>query len=154
MRFLFPLFVFLFFAVGSNAQLLSVKVVRVIDGDSIHVKDSFDRYHIIRFFGIDAPELNQSFGQSAKKYLADLIYNQMINVRFLEKDIYGRTMAYVFDSDGRNINLEMIKTGHAWVYKKYHLDPKWVKFETSAKQAKIGLWKYKSPVPPWIFRRG
>ena len=135
------------------SQALSVNVIRVIDGDSIHVKGPNDQYIIIRLFGIDAPELGQHYGKAAKKKLKQLVDDQLVTAQLLETDIYGRTLALLYNRDGININLEMIKTGYAWVYRKYHTDPKWLQFENHAKENRLGLWKKRSPKPPWIFRR-
>ena len=141
------------FITSVHSQALSVNVIRVIDGDSIHVKRANDQYIIIRLFGIDAPELGQSYGKAAKKKLMQLVDNQLLSVQLLEKDTYGRTLALLYNKDGININLEMVKTGYAWVYRKYHADPKWLQFENRAKEKRLGLWKKRSPKPPWIFRR-
>jgi len=46
----------------------------------------------------------------------------------------------------------MVQDGLAWHYKKYSSDKALAKAETKAKEACLGLWKVKAPVPPWKFR--
>ena len=147
------LLVFLFISVAIYPNLTTGKVVRVIDGDSIHVKINDEQFLIVRLFGIDAPELDQRFGQRSKKYLSTLILNQVIQLQFLELDNYGRRLAIIFNDEGLNINLDLIETGHAWVYQNYFADPKWLSLQRKAKEGRKGLWRKTSPIPPWVFRR-
>jgi len=147
------LLIFLFVSVSIYPNLITGKVVRVLDGDSIHVKINDDQFVMIRLFGIDAPELDQRFGRQSKKYLSTLILNQQIQLQFLELDNYGRRLAIIFNDKGRNINLDLIESGHAWVYQNYYSDPKWLSLQHQAKEERKGLWHKTSPIPPWLFRR-
>jgi endonuclease YncB( thermonuclease family) len=58
-----------------------------------------------------------------------------------------------------DINLEQIKLGMAWYYKKYkgELEQEdrisYVQAEQEAKKGKLGLWLDENPVPPWDFRK-
>ena len=61
--------------------------------------------------------------------------------------------------DGEDMNLEQIKAGLAWHYKKYQneqtpTDRKlYSKAEIKAREAKRGLWHDPEPVPPWEYRK-
>ena len=58
------------------------------------------------------------------------------------KDRYGRTLAYLYLSDGRLVNREMVAQGFAHAYTKYpfrHLDD-FVVAEREAREAGRGLW--------------
>lgn len=46
----------------------------------------------------------------------------------------------------------MVKTGMAWVYRKYATNQAYYSAEETAKTNKIGLWSQPNPVPPWEFR--
>ena len=46
------------------------KVVKVSDGDTVHVLDQTRRKHKIRLGGIDAPERKQAFGKKSKENLS------------------------------------------------------------------------------------
>ena len=75
-----------------------------------------------------------------------------MTVKSYGTDRYGRTLGVVF-VDGKNVNLEMVKSGLAEVYRgksatDLNLDPYW-KAEPEAKKSKQGMWslgdKYVSP---------
>ena len=73
----------------------------------------------------------------------------------MDTDRYGRTVAKVY-RDGRDINREMIREGHAWVYRKYLRDPSLLEDERRAREAHAGLWGLPEAhrVPPWEWRQG
>ena len=63
------------------------KVTRVYDGDTIKAK-GHDIEIKVRLVGIDAPETSkkkhepgQPYSQQAKKYLADLVLNKVVDVK-------------------------------------------------------------------------
>ena len=68
------------------------------------------------------------------------------------RDNFERPLAQVYVGD-KHINLEMIKLGLAWHFKKYNQDEVLAKAETEAKEAKLGLWTKESPMAPWDYRR-
>ena len=149
----FRILTFLLISVPTFCDLIPAKIVRVIDGDSVHVKKNESDYFVVRLFGIDAPELDQRFGRRSKKYLEKLTLNQSVKIQLFTKDNYGRQLALIFDKAGRNINLEMVQSGYAWVYQHYNPDPKWLGLQEQAKNGQLGLWQRSKPIPPWIFRR-
>lgn len=56
--------------------------------------------------------------------------------------------------NGKNINIEMVKGGYAWIDKRY-LGGSYVDYllaEKEAREARRGLWKYDNPVSPREFR--
>ena len=137
----------------SFAKPIDAVVVQVIDGDSIQVQQNNKRYILVRLFGIDAPELNQPYGLKSKRYLQKKVLNKPVKIKLLSRDSYGRRLAILFDSDGRNVNLDLIRNGFAWVYKQYYSDPKWLAIQEQASHERVGLWSQKKPIPPWIYRR-
>jgi hypothetical protein len=56
----------------------------------------------------------------------------------------------------RHINREMIREGHAWIYRQYLEDKTMLDDETHARNGKVGLWGLPESqrVPPWDWRRG
>ena len=114
----------------------AVRLVRVVDGDTIVVK--LDEEEIkVRFIGVDAPESvhsdeseNTPEGELAAEYLKsivkaeDTLYLQYDEERI---DVYGRTLAYVWMEDKVDITNEadavkymlnaiMVKAGFAEPY--------------------------------------
>jgi len=136
------------FPVTFNAQ-----VVRVIDGDTIHViRDNQDRVKV-RLFGIDAPELNQRDGAASGRYLSVRIGDQSVQIVSHGYDDYGRLLGEVIDSSGVNINEEMVRYGLAWVYRRYVKTTDWLTLEKTARAHGAGLWRRRHPVPPWQHRK-
>jgi len=130
-----------------------VRVVGVSDGDTVTVLTADKQQIKIRLAGIDAPESSQAFGNRAKQALADKVGGKTIEVVQQSKDRYGRTVADLY-LEGRWINLELVAEGWAWHYRQYSRDQRLADAETAARQAGLGLWADKDPVPPWGFRRG
>ena len=108
--------------------------------------------HKIRLHGIDAPEKKQAFGNASRKFLSGLVANREVRVTCSKRDRYGRIVGIVF-LDGRDVNLEMLKAGLAWHYKKYDSTPAYAQAEAEARAAKRGLWQDKSPIEPESFRK-
>ena len=73
-------------------------------------------------------------------------------VEWKENDTYGRTLGKV-RQDGVDVNLQMVKDGMAWHYKKYSKSSELSGAEAEAKAGKKGLWADPSPMPPWEFRK-
>jgi len=129
------------------------KVVGVADGDTVTVLTADKQQIKIRLAGIDAPESSQAFGNRAKQALAEKVAGKTIEVVEQSKDRYSRTVADLY-VEGRWINLELVAEGWAWHYRQYSKDQRLADAEATARQAGLGLWADKDPVPPWGFRRG
>ena len=123
-----------------------VKVIRVIDGDTIEIEGG-DR---VRYIGIDTPETVdprkpvQCFGVEASRKNKELAEGKEVRLEkdITDKDKYGRLLRYVWIGESM-INLELVKQGFASSYSyppdiKYQDD--FVKAEREARDAKRGLW--------------
>jgi endonuclease YncB( thermonuclease family) len=77
-------------ALLQTEQQLNVKVIRVIDGDSVVVRDQNNATIQIRLKGIDAPESSQAFGPEAKAKLTELSLNKDVQIYWTKIDPYGR----------------------------------------------------------------
>ena len=135
------------------------KVTRVYDGDTILVVRDRTDIRKVRLVGIDAPETSrkryepgQPYSQQSKKYLTSLVLNRTVTITSYDLDVYNRVLGVVF-WEGININLQMVRSGLAEVYrgnppKGLDLEPYW-KAEKQAKAAMRGMWglgdKYISP---------
>lgn len=145
--------------ISAKETIIVGKVVGVSDGDTVTVLDENNKQQKIRLEGIDAPESKQDFGEKAKKNLSDLIYGKEVTVISNKTDKYGRKVGKIL-LDGKDINLEQIKSGYAWHYKQYaeeqsKTDQKlYADAEVTAKGAKLNLWSLNNPVAPWNFRNG
>ena len=139
-------------------QTLSGRVVRIADGDTITVLDSSKTQHRIRLQGIDAPESKQGFGTQSKKKLSGMIFGKDVEVVYEKNDQYGRLVGKVL-LEGRDINLEQVRSGMAWHYKEYEREQSsedrelYARAEDEARSARRGLWVGRNPVEPSEFRR-
>ena len=134
-----------------SAGELVGKVVAVTDGDTITVLVE-QRQVKVRLNGIDAPERRQPFGVKSREALAALVHEKDVRVETSGEDRYGRTLGTVFVGEC-NVNREMVRNGLAWHYKRYSKDEELAELEVKAREAKIGLWADKDPVPPWEWRK-
>lgn len=138
------------------AKTLLGHCVGVADGDTCTLlltdAEGAKKTERIRFHGIDAPESHQAYGQAAKKFVSDLIYDKDIRVEVQTRDKYGRLVGKVFVGD-TNVNLEVVKAGYAWWYRQYGAGETAIaEAEAAARTAGHGLWLDKNPVAPWDFR--
>jgi endonuclease YncB( thermonuclease family) len=131
--------------------------VGVSDGDTLTVLDQSNQQHKIRLNGIDAPELNQDFGQAAKRNLSSLVFDQEVIVNWDSRDRYGRIVGKVM-AGPIDVNCEQIRAGYAWYFRKYAGDvatpdrPLYEQIEQEARAAGRGLWRQPNPIPPWEWR--
>ncbi|MBI1677913.1 hypothetical protein EMG93_17070 [Escherichia coli] len=61
-------------------------------------------------------------------------------------------LGLVMNSDGKQINCEIIRAGAAWVYVKYDIDSELPAIEQEARQNKRGLWQQANVVATWELR--
>ncbi len=139
-------------------------VTRIIDGDMIQALYG-EVEKRIRLIGIDTPEsrvnrkamkdANMSehdiktiveMGQKAKAYVDGLIKRgNFITIEFDVKkmDRYGRLLCYVYLSNGKMLNEEIVEAGYANVMTippnvKY--EDKFLSAYKQARESKVGLW--------------
>lgn len=139
------------------AATLDGRVVGVTDGDTITVLDDANVQHKIRLSGIDAPERAQPFGDRSKTNLSRLTFDQRAQVEWTKRDRYQRVIGKVL-VNGRDVNLEQVKSGMAWWYRAYAREQSpqdredYEVAEFRAKSSRTGLWSEKNPLPPWDWR--
>ena len=151
---LLSLLLLLFIPVFASAETFEGKVVGIADGDTITVLVAKQPVKV-RLAEIDTPERGQPWGSRAKQALSDKVYQELVEVRVVTTDRYGRTVGHV-SLGNRHINREMIREGHAWAYRSYLEDETLLDDEMHAKENRIGLWGLSETqrVPPWDWRRG
>ncbi len=141
----------------AQQRTITGKVVAVDDGDILTVLDAEKRQHKIRLDGIDAPESVQAFGDKARQSLSDLVRGKTVTVTSFRVARNGWIVGKV-TLDGKDINLEQIRRGSAWFYRKYanelsQVDARIYELaETDARDKGRGLWAGPGPIPPWELR--
>ena len=110
----------------------------VIDGDTIHIGK-----HKIRFQGMNAPELDEPYGQQAKWTLQKLVKGQTIRAIPNGERSYDRIVAKCFLEDGTDLGAKMVEMGLALDLPEYP-DADYRHLETPASRKKLS-WKPKKP---------
>ena len=132
-------------------------VVEVIDGDTVYVQDHLRSSRKVWLAGIDAPELDQPYGEQSRSHLIQLVEGKPIEVVFLKRDRYGRIIGKLIHNK-QDINLGQIKNGFSWYFRQ-NLDELsrvdhsiYRSAENTAKSQGLGLWSLPEPIPPWEYR--
>jgi endonuclease YncB( thermonuclease family) len=144
------------------AFALQGKVMQVKDGDTVVIVPSEGgQGFICRLYGIDAPEVShgrkhgQPYGDEAMKELKQMILGEYVDVELTGSKTYNREVC-IIRKGSMNVNLEMVKRGYAWAYKRYLKRPyasEYISAENEARDRKLGLWQQSNPTPPWEWRR-
>ena len=154
----------IFFSVSIAFAYERAVVYYVVDGDTIVVVQG-GRKEKVRLIGIDTPESREnskafrdaerkgsdisviiSQGKKATSFLRGIIKKgDSVSLEFdvVERDKYGRLLAYVYLGDGRLLNELIVKSGFAYVLT---IPPnvkhknKFIEALKYAQENKLGLW--------------
>jgi len=123
---------------GNSVKKISIEVSRVIDGDTLELKNS----ERVRLLGINTPEKKEFYANEAINFTKQL-ENQTVEIEIFSKDKYGRNLGYVFFNN-KLFNEEIVKNGYAHFYS--YEDDKYTqqlkKAETYAREKDLGIWKH------------
>lgn len=144
------------------AILAAWTVVKVSDGDTIWVEPISDlriadctianKERVkVRLNKIDAPESDQPWGKEATAALKALVDGREVELKGEEVDRFGRRLAVVM-VDGEDLNLRLVKEGHAWHWR-FDKDAAYRAAEEEARAARRGLWRDEAPVEPFLWRK-
>jgi endonuclease YncB( thermonuclease family) len=127
-------------------------LVRVKDGDSLVAKVQGVAMDF-RLADVDAPELDQPYGQQAKRELMALARGQQLVLMPIDTDRYGRTVVHVWNGT-TYLNAEVVRRGSAWFYTEFARCPTLYDIEQQARKEKRGLWALplKDRIEPWEWR--
>jgi len=148
----------LFFALGcsegfrqSGAQAETIRVQRVIDGDTIEL----DRGERIRLIGVDTPEMNdrrpavRALAQEAAAFVRRSVEGKPVGLEYdrVPRDRYGRTLAYVYLEDGTFLNAEIIRQGYGFAYTRFPFKylEEFRRLQREARDTHRGLWSNGPP---------
>ena len=156
MRFNFFLaFILIFLSENINSEEFIGAVTKVIDGDSVVIRHG-NILKKIRLSYIDAPEVSQDHGEESKIFLKNIVLDKTVLVDTKGKDRYGRYLSDLYihsNIESIYVNAKMIKSGNAWVYKRYRSNTYLINLENHARSNKIGIWKDENPLEPWVYRK-
>lgn len=133
-----------------RADLAQVAVRQVVDGDTVRLVDG----RSIRLIGINAPELgrkgksDEPFAVQSKRRLQALVDASDGRVGLLygkqRKDRYGRTLAHLYDRQGRNLEAQLLSEGLGFmvaVAPNAALASCQAQAERQARRQRLGLWR-------------
>lgn len=134
-------------------------VTRVHDGDSYYLKGMAD---FVRIAGVDAPEIywgpgtkDQEFGRAIGDSVRLALKGKNVTYAFLGMDELKRPLVIVY-VDGKDFAETLLSKGWAWSYGTKKLptavNKRYKSLMNEAKKKKLGLWKGKAPVKPWVHR--
>ena len=124
-------------------------VVRVVDGDTIHVRLP-DRVEKVRYIGVNTPEVHhpskgeEPGGREAHAVNRRLVEGKRVRLELdvQSRDRYGRLLAYVWIGDTM-INAELVRLGYAQVMTvppNVRHQALFLKLQRDARDAGRGLW--------------
>lgn len=138
-------------AIGYRGESFEGVVVRIVDGDTLCLQGEAGEF-TLRLWGVDAPELRQSYGKESKDVLGRLCIGETVKVVVKDVDRYSRRVVTIRLQDGRDVANEMLRLGAAWWYADYApRDAVKKGLMLEARASKIGLWRQPSE-PPWTYR--
>ena len=137
-----------------GSERLRGEVLRLADGDSFRMQTADGSEVEVRMHGIDAPERAQPHGRRAAQALEAYLRGKPLEIEIIEEDDYGRQVGVVYVG-GENINLAMVRAGHAWWYEYYAADNRALaEAHREAARRRLGLWAAsEAPLAPWDWRR-
>lgn len=129
-----------------QACLTQVKVVRVIDGDTIEIEGKIK----VRYIGVNTPELHdprkpiECFGQTASDENKKLVEGKEVYIQkdISETDKFKRLLRYVWVGD-IFVNDYLVRQGFAQVSTfppDVKFQQQFIEAQTEAKENKRGLW--------------
>ena len=137
-------------AAPAAAVELTGVVVRVVDGDTIHVRLS-DRVEKVRYIGVNAPEIHhptrgrEPGGDEALRVNEELVSGKRVRLELdvQSRDRYGRLLAYVWVGD-LMVNAELVRLGFAQtmtVPPNVRHQGLFLRLEREARAVGRGLWR-------------
>ena len=137
------------------ARVLTGYVSRVMDGDSLVLRSAGGDIEL-RLAEIDTPEKGQPYAENSRRALQGMLLGRRIRAEVLERDRYGREVARVYRlPEELWVNEELVRRGHAWVYRRYVRDPHLYEVEREAREQGRGLWALPEAEreAPWKWRK-
>lgn len=127
---------------------ISVDVVAVVDGDTF-VARAEGELHLLTLDGIDAPELEQPFGDRARDWLTARLLSRRLDI-LVSKTEGCRIRVEIPTGGEESLNEKLLEAGIAWA--EPSASNAWKRLEAKARLSEIGLWGGARPEAPWEFR--
>jgi micrococcal nuclease len=138
-------------------DIQEVRVVRVVDGDTLLVADAQSLHSKVRQYGIDSPECSMPFGPQARQFLVQLTQGRTVHMATKGRDRYGRTVA-TLAVNGQDVGLAIVRSGFAWRdgrFDRPRIAGETTPYADAQREAQVealGLWSSPTPSAPWAWR--
>ena len=131
---------------AANDRVASIRYV--VDGDTVILKDD----EVIRMLGINTPEKKREdrpaepYALEARLTLIELINGRPIKLieGVEKKDRHGRTLAYIENADGVDVQLSLLQKGYAMAVAfppNLARTDSYFEAEQGARDARLGMWQ-------------
>jgi len=132
----------------SDRTEVTAVVARVIDGDTLDLTDG----RRIRLLGIDAPErgydgaASEPLAEESTDWLTRRLDGHTVRLQIgtTPTDRYGRTLAWIFDSNGSLVNRDSLEAGMSRLLDSFglpaDLEPQLRQAAATARIQKAGIW--------------
>jgi endonuclease YncB( thermonuclease family) len=153
-------------------------VVQIVRPHEIMVRKNEQEVVNVRIYGIQCPlpDSRQFFAKEAMQYTSDKLLGKVVKVQPLPGRIegkwywpkiravdrlhwdanrgkYNRVIGLVY-LNGESLTDDFLANGMAWWFRPFvPFERGYKHLEDKAREAKVGLWAYPAPVPPWIFHK-
>lgn len=144
-------------ATAVQTQVQTVRVIRVVDGDTVVVSTTKSLNLKVRLQGIDAPECGMPFGPQAQRFLEQLVLGRTVQMTTTGRDRYGRTVATLAVGE-HDVGFALLQAGLAWHDRRYHrprlqgATGHYAEAQQGAVLSFAGLWEEPQQVAPWLWR--
>jgi micrococcal nuclease len=141
-----------------NEEPVSVRIVSIVDGDTLVIQGPRRESIRLRLIGIDAPEMAQPQGNRARERLLELALGQEGQLIRAGQDRYGRVLG-ILSVGGVDLAADLLRQGLAWYYRPCSARrfvascENYRKAEEQARLHRVGLWADPQPRAPWDWRR-
>lgn len=131
---------------------MTVKVYKIIDGDTFHALVNEEIIISIRLADIECPNRGYLYYKEAKEKLISLL-SEYVDISFVKRDAYNRIVANVFVNE-QNISEELVRTGFAINFEKYSNSTILPKLQEKAQKQNLGIWSTEDTIKKqYIFQK-
>jgi endonuclease YncB( thermonuclease family) len=135
---------------GCRARGVEATLRQVIDGDTIEVRVPGGHTEVVRYIGVNTPELYPSGtaeepgGRAAKALNERLVGGKRLELAFdvQHRDRHGRLLAYIY-ADGEHVNAMLVEQGYAAATAyppNVCFSDRFQSLERHARDGRLGLW--------------
>ena len=115
---------------GQANALPSVTISSCYDGDTCRTTEG----EKVRLACIDTPELRGRNAdpvpaKAARDYLRSRVVGKTVLIRRVDTDRYGRTVGDLYLKPFESVGLDLVRSGHAVIYRRYAKQCPWAGFQ-------------------------